>query len=245
MNSESCYVYIDRKPNGIPFYVGKGSAKRVAELSRNTWHSRICKKYPTWYRQVIEEAEESLCLELEEFLIQEIGRRDLRKGSLVNLTDGGEKGLNRAESTRLKVSKSVTSQWESVEGRAKLLEAFARRVRSKESYGFMSELFGDTVWINNGETTRRVKANELENGLTTGWSLGRLKLKPGGKKGYSWINNGDIELLTSPHEVDVKVANGWVFGRLTRNFGRTQSNETRLKISKALSGKPRKKRKVK
>lgn len=100
------HVYIDRLPTGIPFYVGIGNDRRIKVNVRNKWHTSIRKKYPGWYRTVIETAPRKLCQEFEEFLISEIGRRDLGKGTLVNLTDGGEGAPNTvvSEATRQKQS---------------------------------------------------------------------------------------------------------------------------------------------
>jgi hypothetical protein len=85
-----CHVYLDRKPDGTPFYVGIGNARRVKHIDRNHWHAAVREKYSGWTRTVIESADREKCKEFEMFLIAEIGRRDLGKGPLVNLTDGGE-----------------------------------------------------------------------------------------------------------------------------------------------------------
>ncbi len=110
MSAAQCFVYIDRKPDGTPFYVGKGAAVRVRVLGRNTFHKNITKKYPNWTRTVVETAEEQLCREFEVLLIEEIGRRDLKTGPLVNLTDGGEGMANPSPETRAKLSAAGTGR---------------------------------------------------------------------------------------------------------------------------------------
>lgn len=99
-------VYVDRKaPGGEPFYVGIGTDARVSKRTRNQWHTGICKKYPTWVREVVTQvSSREAAEELELFLIEEIGRRDLGRGPLVNLTAGGE-GM-REPSAQLRVGMS-------------------------------------------------------------------------------------------------------------------------------------------
>ncbi len=85
------YVYADIKPSGIPFYIGKGSSKRLTSIKRNKFHSSVTSKYPDWERIVLFEAEsENEAHDFERSAIAKIGRRDLGLGPLVNLTDGGE-----------------------------------------------------------------------------------------------------------------------------------------------------------
>lgn len=39
------FVYVDRTSDGVPFYVGKGNARRVHLLQRNKKHTAIANKY--------------------------------------------------------------------------------------------------------------------------------------------------------------------------------------------------------
>ena len=89
------YVYLHCKPDGTPFYVGKGKGNRAYNLSpkarKNNWHERIVKKYGkeniiikilcyTW--------DEAEALRLEQVCIWIL--RDYLCYVLVNMTDGGE-----------------------------------------------------------------------------------------------------------------------------------------------------------
>lgn len=99
---EPTFVYIDSKPSGEPFYVGIGNAQRVAELKRNNrLHTAITRKYPGWSRTVVASmfSWESAC-QLERELIAQHGRRDLKTGTLANLTDGGEGTPNPSAEVR-------------------------------------------------------------------------------------------------------------------------------------------------
>ena len=109
------YIYRDPSRNNEPIYVGKGCAKRA-------WsHLSSSKKHPFIQRlqymkknsvvpsiEIIDALDESHSIFLEECLIEIIGRKDLKKGTLLNLTDGGEgvSGYEHDEFTRLKIKKS-------------------------------------------------------------------------------------------------------------------------------------------
>lgn len=91
------YIYSDPSRNNEPIYVGKGQNKRAWD------HLRIKRKSPFIQRlqfmkknniepqiEIINALDESHAFLMEECLIQIIGRKDLGKGPLLNLTDGGE-----------------------------------------------------------------------------------------------------------------------------------------------------------
>jgi hypothetical protein len=146
------HVYIDRKPDGTPFYVGIGNDARVKCVQRNNWHRAIRLRYPNWTREVIETAPRKLCMELEEFLISEIGRRNMGRGPLVNFTDGGEgapativsdetrrkqslsrRGKKKSDEWRTNISKSHKGKKKSVETCAKI-SASKRGAKMSDSH---------------------------------------------------------------------------------------------------------------
>jgi NUMOD3 motif-containing protein len=114
MENKYClYFHINSVKNEI-FYVGIGTTKRPYQKHRRNkfWHN-IVKKY----NYVVDVVEENLtkdeAIEREKFYINKIGRRDLNKGSLVNMTDGGEgtfglvpymKGKKHTDKTKQKMS---------------------------------------------------------------------------------------------------------------------------------------------
>lgn len=84
------YAYIHCKPDGIPFYVGKGGARRVSELTRNNRHHRnTIKKYGAENILVGKLAcsSEAIAFELEKGMIKCLRRMGV---TLCNMTDGGE-----------------------------------------------------------------------------------------------------------------------------------------------------------
>ena len=91
-----CYTW--RRPCGEPFYVGIGDADRLKLIGqRNKYTNMICDKIRREGGEVLVEheefatREEAAAREIE--LIALYGRRDLGRGPLTNLTDGGEYGV--------------------------------------------------------------------------------------------------------------------------------------------------------
>ena len=84
------YVYIHKKPDGTPFYVGKGHGKRAYNFyCRSEWHKNIVAKYGR--NNIIIEIIHCLN-ELQAFDLEKIYIKQLKDGgvNLVNSTDGGE-----------------------------------------------------------------------------------------------------------------------------------------------------------
>ena len=84
------FAYIHCKPDGTPFYVGKGVRTRYKNFSqRNKWHKRVVDKYGKENILIskIDCSSNEIALELEIGLIKCLRRMGV---SLVNLTDGGE-----------------------------------------------------------------------------------------------------------------------------------------------------------
>ena len=103
------YVYRDPRPskNNQPVYVGKGAGDRdLSHWSRGSHnkplqdflsHLRALKLQPTVSRVLVTEDEaEAFAKEIE--LIALYGRRNLKLGTLFNLTDGGEGGSGAVRS---------------------------------------------------------------------------------------------------------------------------------------------------
>jgi hypothetical protein len=121
------FVYVDCKPNGIPFYVGKGNASRLAKKSRvNRHHTNICAKYPDWYRGVAFMGNEQDAFNKEIELILKIGKQNL-----CNRTNGGEGssghvgwclGKQLPLKTKLKISKTLTGRTHSDATKKKMSE---------------------------------------------------------------------------------------------------------------------------
>lgn len=130
------YAYIHCKPDGSPFYVGKGNERRVKNLQRkyNPWHSNVLKKYGAENISVgaYECSSEEISLSLEVGLIKRLRIMGVK---LTNLTDGGEgvSGLKMSEDAREKMRLAKTGKSLSEEHKEKLRIASTGKVMSPES----------------------------------------------------------------------------------------------------------------
>jgi len=123
-NNYYIYIYLDSRKHGKyrygeyefdyePFYVGKGKGRRYKRTDNrrsNYFKNKINKIKEYGLEPIIIKIKESLnereSFILESKLINLIGRKDLNKGPLINLTDGGEGTSGRivSEETRKKKS---------------------------------------------------------------------------------------------------------------------------------------------
>lgn len=85
------YIYIHYTLDNIPFYVGKGTKNRCLHKSnRSKWWNNIINKYG-YYIEIQEiNLNEDECFQKEIYWIEYFGRKELNKGTLINLTNGGE-----------------------------------------------------------------------------------------------------------------------------------------------------------
>ena len=128
-----CHIRLD---NGQPFYIGKGKDDRAyKKTGRNEWWSNIVNKHGYDILILDEHLEEEESLELEKHYISRLGRKDLGKGILVNMTDGGEGVSGRIMSDGLKVRLSEINKGKSMsnEFKAKI---------SKVTKGCNNPMFG-------------------------------------------------------------------------------------------------------
>ena len=85
------YVYLHLTEDGMPFYIGKGKGKRCLHThSRSFWWNNVVSKHG-YYVKILEiDLDEDKCLEREIYWIEFFGRKQLGKGTLVNMTNGGD-----------------------------------------------------------------------------------------------------------------------------------------------------------
>lgn len=141
------YIYLDPQKFGRfsyenlsflyePFYIGKGQGKRycdhlrrLSKLENKHFRNRILKiveanqdveNYILILRDSLSEQE---AFELEKSLIEEIGRADLKKGPLTNLTGGGDGQRSISVETREKMRQAKLGRLLSEEHRRKIGEA--------------------------------------------------------------------------------------------------------------------------
>lgn len=115
-HGDAYYVYVLRRPDGTPFYVGKGRYDRVARHEYDAFKTRKKSYRLNVIRQVIAQggrigyeitrfhAEPADALAAEIDLIRTIGRRDLGTGPLTNKTDGGDGWMNPSPASRSRIA---------------------------------------------------------------------------------------------------------------------------------------------
>jgi len=101
------FAYIHCKPNGIPFYVGKGALRRVKYLGeRNPYHKSTVEKYGKENILIgkLECSSDAIAFELEKGLIKCLKASGIK---LTNFTDGGEGTSNPTPETRKRLSEAA------------------------------------------------------------------------------------------------------------------------------------------
>jgi len=100
----TAFAYVHCKPDGTPFYVGKGALRRAKYLGeRNPHHQTIVNKYgkENILIGMLDCSSSSIAYKLERGLIKCLRRSGV---NLTNFTDGGEGGLNPTSETRKRLS---------------------------------------------------------------------------------------------------------------------------------------------
>lgn len=142
-NGKRFYAYMHTKPDGTPFYIGKGNGRRVRNFSkRNQHHKNIVAKYGRQNIHIgyMECSDESTAFDLEMGLIKCVKRMGIK---LTNLTEGGHgvSGLVVTPEQREKISATLTGRkgtpW-SDEQRAKFKATMTGMKRSAEARARMS-----------------------------------------------------------------------------------------------------------
>lgn len=101
------FAYIHCKPDGIPFYVGKGKLRRVKYLGeRNPHHRAIVNKYGKENILIgkLECSSDEIAFELEKGIIKCLKASGIE---LTNFTEGGEGGKNPTPETRKRMSEAA------------------------------------------------------------------------------------------------------------------------------------------
>lgn len=117
-----------------PFYIGKGKGNRISAHVptallgvEQTFKARRIRRIHAHGLAVIEKKckqlfDEPTAFEYEKLLIASIGRYDLRRGPLCNLTDGGDGAPNLSPKVRARMSKSSRAWWKSLTAAERILK---------------------------------------------------------------------------------------------------------------------------
>lgn len=156
------YTYLHCKPNGDPFYVGKGSGKRGREfiIGRNTHHKNIVKKYGRENIGIFIFPCESERQAFDDE-IQQIFQLRTNGYELCNKTNGGEGpcGYKHTEEARKKISIVQAGRMVSEETREKKSISMMGKKHSAESCVKISiarmgnkHSLGNTNWLGKKHT---------------------------------------------------------------------------------------------
>jgi len=121
------YVYMYLDQNNVPFYIGKGNGNRYKVQSHLREDQAFLKnkinkvgnsnvKIHFLHKDISEEE----AFRWERYWIKYIGRRDLKEGTLCNLTDGGEgqSGFIHSEESKQKMRKAHKGEKNSMYGKS-------------------------------------------------------------------------------------------------------------------------------
>ena len=158
-----CYLYIDPSRNNEPIYVGKGSGGRAyhhLKLKRvNPFINRLKSMKKIGVEPIIKflckDVDEEFAFFCEQEAINWYGRKDLGKGPLLNLTDGGEgsSGVKWSEESKARLRLSQLGKKLSEEHKIKLSVVLKGRViseehRAKISKGHMGKTMAQSERLN-------------------------------------------------------------------------------------------------
>jgi hypothetical protein len=131
VNPNRFYTYAYLREDRTPYYIGKGSGRRV-----HSNKGRPCKK-PTKERIIFlkQNLTEEEAFKHEIYMIAVFGRKDLGTGILRNKTNGGDgsSGVVRSEEYKRKLSESLKGRIFSEEHRKKISESLKGREISEET----------------------------------------------------------------------------------------------------------------
>jgi hypothetical protein len=180
------YTYTYSYPNGTPFYVGKGTGKRLinhmwdAKAGRNTdkFHIRVIRKLLSEGKEpivskIIDNIDEELAFLVEQEFISKYGRRNNGSGILTNNTNGGEgtfgsKGIKRTPEQIAAMKKRLTGVKQKAESIAKRTLALTGYIHKKITCPHCETTGGETAmkkWhFSNCTGAKKFRARAYVNG---------------------------------------------------------------------------------
>jgi hypothetical protein len=142
------YAYMHCKPDGTPFYVGKGALRRAKYFGeRNQHHQNIVKKYgkENIFYGVLECSSHQIAYELETGIIKCLKRMGF---ALTNLTAGGDGGKEPCAETRKRLSEAakkrgVSLACQEARNKAKRGAVLTEEQKKKQSIAMKGKKFSD------------------------------------------------------------------------------------------------------
>jgi len=200
------YQHIRLDTNEV-FYVGIGSQKRRAysKYKRSKFWHNIVNKAGYKVELLFENIEWEKACQIEQDLIKLYGRKDLKQGNLINMTDGGDGrfGSIHSDETKKKMSQSHI-------GKVARPAGFKVSEETKEKIKEYNRIHGSA---NKGKVTSEETRKKIKDSLTG---------RPG-----TWIGrkhtNESLEKMKNSHGK----------GENNKNYGRKNSPETIKKMQDA------------
>jgi hypothetical protein len=126
------YTYAYLREDSTPYYIGKGSGKRIYKKTKNEIKPPKDKSRIIFLKQNLIEEE---AFKHEIYMIAVFGRKDLGTGILYNRTDGGDgsSGAIRSLELRNKISKSLKDRTFTPEHLEKISKSLKGNVISEET----------------------------------------------------------------------------------------------------------------
>ena len=206
------YVYRDPRRSDEPFYVGKGSKDRALTHLKRSHNRELNFKLSRMKGlgvvpkvEIIDAIDENHAFLMEKCLIEAIGRKDLKKGPLLNRTDGGEGPTGRVCPDHIREQKRA--RWTGEGNPSKNMKPSHRDAIRQARTGARASI---TARINMSRSQVGKRAGEkhpMFGKKTPEHVLSKLSASASGKK---WWNNGVQSKLSYD-----RPGNEWVPGRTT------------------------------
>ena len=208
------YAYLHCRPDGTPFYVGKGTANRVKRThARNKHYGHITTKYGRGNILIgsLECSSDAIAFELEEGMIKCFRRMGVE---LANYNDGGEGFLQG----NIPWNKGKTDCFND-EARAKISASAKEQMNSPERREINRQaMLGNTYRKGSTHTSETIEKMRIS---STGYKASdetkaKMSLAQKGNtvaKGRIHINNGEINKMVYPNQIPEGFNKGRIYRR--------------------------------
>ena len=208
----SSYAYIHCRPDGTPFYVGKGTEKRANSLvERNEYYGKVVKKHGALniLKGSLPCSSDKIAFDLEKGIIKCLKRMGVKLTNMTNGGDGFETGhipWNRGGSLSDEMKKHLS------EKNTEVMAAPERREINRQA------MLGNT---NRRGATHTPESIEKMRISSTGYKASdetkaKMSLAHKGNtvaKGRIHINNGEINKMVYPNQIPEGFNKGRIYRR--------------------------------